>query len=212
MTATTLASLTTHSGSDRAGVLAAAPDVTYLAHKDSMIQALSVSGFTNRLQIRAGEIVEVTGRNRLNLSTRQPIVDDDGGTFTWTGTVTQDVTLSNSGAGTLMVTGPAIYEDGGAYNTVDSALAANDVVTLLGARSTLRQPALFWHKKAFTLVSVPIKKLRATDTVMTTKDMLQMRVTRDSDFIKNQQMMRIDLRPAYGVMNPFFAGQGFGRA
>ena len=53
-------------------------------------------------------------------------------------------------------------------------------------------------------------ELKATDTVATTEDGLQFRVTRDSDFTKNQNKVRSDFRPAYGVMNPFFAGQGFG--
>jgi len=84
------------------------------------------------------------------------------------------------------------------------------VVTLGGAASTIIQPNLFWHKQAFTVASVPIKRLHATDTIATTEDGLQLRVTKDSDFYKNQNQVRIDFRPAYGVMNPFFAGQGFG--
>ena len=28
--------------------------------------------------------------------------------------------------------------------------------------------------------------------------------------IGNEQKVRVDFRPAYGVMNPFFAGQGHG--
>ena len=29
---------------------------------------------------------------------------------------------------------------------------------------------------------------------------------------ENEQKMRIDFRPAYSVLNPFFAGKAFGRA
>jgi hypothetical protein len=58
--------------------------------------------------------------------------------------------------------------------------------------------------------SVPIKKLHSTDTVATTEDGLQFRVSKGSDFLANEQKIRFDFRPAYGVMNPFFAGQGWG--
>lgn len=212
MTATSLPTLTTGAGADRAGTLASNPVVTYVAHKDSMVQTLAVSGFQANLVIKAGEKIQITGRNRLNLSTRQPMIDETGAAILYTGTVTQDVTLSGTGTGNITVTGPAIYETNGAYNTVDSAPVSGDVVTLLGSASTLYQPNLFWHKQAFSIGSVPIKKLYSTDTVATTEDGLQIRVSKYADGDKNKQIVRFDLRPAYAVLNPFFAGQGFGRA
>ena len=160
--------------------------------------------------VAAGETITVTGRNRLNLSTRDVILDDTGAPIVWTATVTESVTLGASGEGNLTVTGPAINETDGQYNTVDSAIQPGDVITLGGAATTIIQPNLFWHKQAFTIASVPIKKLDATDTVATTEDGLQFRVTKDSMFLQNKNQMRIDFRPAYGVMNPFFAGQGYG--
>ena len=213
-TANTLASYTTGSEADRAGTLSASPVATYLGAKDTMTQVLAVTAIgAGSTVIKAGETVKITAAsgavNRLNLSTRSQIVDDAGAPIVWTGVVTEDVTLSG-GAGNITVTGPAIYEAAGQYNTVSQAPVSGDVVTLLGSASTLIQPALFWHKQAFTCASVPIKKLKATDTVATTKDGLQFRVTHDSGFYENEQKVRIDFRPAYGVLNPFFAGQAFG--
>lgn len=212
MTATSLASFTTGAGADRAGTLSANPTVTYLAHKDTMVQSLAVTGFNANLAIKAGEKIQIAGRNRLNLSTRQPMVDETGATILFTGTVTSDVTLDASGNGTVTVAGPAIYEASGAYNTVASAPVSGDVVTLLGSASTLYQPNLFWHKQAFSIGSVPIKKLYSTDTIATTEDGLQIRVSKYADGDKNKQIVRFDLRPAYAVLNPFFAGQGFGQS
>ena len=209
--ATTLASLTSGAGADRVGALSATPDATYLTAKDTMTQTLAVSGFEANLQIKAGEIIEVTGRNRLNMSTRQPVVNASGANVLWTAVVTADVTLSGTGTGNIVVSGPAINEANGGYNTVDSALTSGDVVTLLGSASTLVQPNLFWHPDAFTIASVPIKKLYSTDTIGTTEDGLQMRVSKYADGDKNQQIVRFDFRPAYGTLNPFFAGQSFGR-
>lgn len=212
MTATTLSSYTTHSGADRAGTLSGNPDVTYVAAKDTMTQVLPVTAFQANLQVRAGETIQITGRNRLNLSTRQTILDETGAVIVWTATVTEAVTLGASGEGNITVTGPAIFETDGAYNTTDTAAVSGDVVTLLGAASTIIQPNLFWHKEAFSIGSVPIKKLHSTDTVATTEDGLQFRVSNGVGFLENEQKVRIDFRPAYGVMNPFFAGQGFGSA
>lgn len=212
MTCNTLASYTTGAGADRAGTLSATPTATYVAAKDTMTQTLTVAGFQANLAIKAGETITVTGRNRLNLSTRKPIVDENGANILFSGTVTADVTLNGSGAGSIVVTGPGIFESGGQYNTVDSALTSGDVVTLGGAASTLIQPNLFWHKQAFAIGSVPMKKLYSTDTIATTEDGLQFRISKGVDFLANQQKVRIDFRPAYGVMNPFFAGQGFGRS
>jgi hypothetical protein len=212
MTATTLASYTTGAGADRAGTLAANPVVTYLAAKDTMTQQLSVAGFQANLVIAAGETITITGRNRLNLSTRKPIVDENGDNILFSGTVTTPVTLSGTGTGTLIVTGPAIFEANGQYNTVDSAPVSGDVVTLGGTASSLIQPNLFWHKQAFAIGSVPMKKLYSTDTVATTEDGLQFRISKGVGFLQNQQKVRIDFRPAYSALNPFFSGKGFGRA
>ena len=174
--------------------------------------SIAVTAFQANLVVKAGDRIQVSARNRLNLSTRQPIIDAAGANVLWTGVVTADVTLSGTGTGTLVVTGPGIFEAAGQYNTTDSAIIVTDVVTILGAASTLLQPNLFWHKQAFTCASVPIKKLHSTDTVATTEDGLQLRVSKGSGFLENTNKVRIDFRPAYGVMNPFFAGQGFGSA
>ena len=210
MTATTLSSVTSGAGADRVGALAANPDVTYATAKDTMTQSLSVSGFQANLPIKAGEVIQITGRNRLNLSTRQPIVNGSGANVVFTATVKTDVTLSGTGTGTIVISGPAIYEATGAYNTVDSAPVSGDVITLLGAASTMYQPNLFWHKQAFGIGSVPIAKLYSTDTLGTTKDGLQIRVSKGASIRENKQIVRFDLRPAYSVLNPFFAGQGWG--
>src|SRR5574343_1528844 len=177
LTASTLASYTSSAGADRAGTLSANPDVTYVTAKDTMRQTLAVTGFQANLVVKAGEVVQSTGRNRTNLSTRQAIVDDAGANVLWPGTVTADVTLGASGEGNLVVAGPAIYEATGAYNTSSSAAVSGDVITLLGSASTLYQPNLFWHRNAFAIGSVPIQKLYSTDTLATTEDGLQFRVS-----------------------------------
>ena len=101
-------------------------------------------------------------------------------------------------------------EPNGQYNTVDSALASGDVITLLGATAEVRSPSLFFHPNAFGIGTVKLPKLSATDVVATTEDGFSIRVTRYSDGDKNKNMVRFDMLPAFITFNPFFAGQGFG--
>lgn len=210
MSSNALPSYTSGSATDRAGTLSAAPDATYVTHKDTMIQSIAIAGIgAGTDTIKAGEIVTVAGSNRLGLSTREPFVDQTGSQIIWSGIVTEDVAMVG-GAGTILVAGPAIQETNGQYNTVDVALANGAVLTILGTAATVVQPNMFYHKQAFGLGSVPLKKLFATDTIATTEDGMQIRVTRYADGDANKQKIRFDLLPAYSVFNPFFAGQGFG--
>ena len=211
MTATTLASYTTGSGADRSGTLEANPDVTYVTAKDTMTQSLSLTGLAVGIVIAPGEPIQIAGRNRLNLSTRQPILDETGATVLFRGVVTTGATVNGSGNATITVSGPAIYEAGGSYNTVASAPVSGDVVTLgCATQNKLIQPNLFWHPQAFGIGSVPLKKLYSTDTIATTADGLQFRVSKGTSFLQNKQLVRFDFRPAYACLNPFFAGQGYG--
>lgn len=205
----TLPTYTAGAGADRAGVTSSAPNATYVTHKDTMIQDIPVSGFQAGLQVKAGEILTAAGVNRLNLGTRTLMVDETGAAVPWRGVVAEDVTLTG-GAGTIKVSGPAIFEAGGAYNTVDAAIANGAVVTLAGSASTTYQPNLFWQKQAYSIGSVPIMKLHSTDTIIQTNDGLQLRISYGTDFLKNKQLIRVDLRPAYAALNPFFAGHGYG--
>lgn len=210
MKATTLATYQTGVGADRAGTLTATPDGTYATNRNTMTQSLAVTAFQANLVVKAGEVIQITGRNRLNLATRLPVIDDAGAQVLWTATVNVDVTLGASGEGTLIVTGPALNETDGQYDTVDTAVTSGDVITLLGPAATIIQPNLFFQKNAFAIGSVPMERLSATDTFMDTEDGLQLRVTRFSDGRANTNKVRVDLRPAYAALNPFFAGQGYG--
>ena len=209
-TATTLASYTTGSGATRAGTVAVTPNVTYAAAKDTMTQQIAVTGFQANLAISAGETIEITGRNRLNLATRTQATRADGTPVLFTGTVVSDVTLDGSGDGTITITGPAIFEASGGYNTTATAVTSGDVVTLGGSADSLIAPNMFWHPDAFTIAYVDMKKLQATDTIYRSTDGLVMRCSKDSSIRANKQIVRFDLRPAYGTTNPFLAGQSFG--
>ena len=208
LTSNALSSFTSGDSSDRVGALASTPDSTYVTAKDTMQQTLSVSGLDGTV-IRAGDMVTIAGVNRLNVATRQPMIDAAGNTVPWTGTVVADATIT-AGAATIVVSGAAIYEANGQYNNVTAAPASGDVVAILGAASTLYQPNLFYTKQAFGIGTVKLPKLYSTDTIATTSDGFSIRVSKYADGDANTQKIRFDLLPAYACFNPLFAGQGFG--
>ena len=84
------------------------------------------------------------------------------------------------------------------------------VATILGSAATTYQPNLFWHKNAFAIGSVPMKRLSAQDTFAKTQDGIQIRVTQGSDFLANTNKVRIDIRPAFAALNPFWGGHLWG--
>lgn len=211
MVSNALKSRTVTTAADLVGAITAtAVDATYATHKDTMIQTIEVDGITNNAVVKAGDIVEVTGKFQRSLSTREVMYDNTGAGVKWRGVVTEDATASGAGVVTLSVAGPAIYEASGQYNTVSAALAENDVITILGSSGATVQPGLLFHKQAFGLGTVKLPKLYSTDTVATTEDGFSIRVSKYSDGDTNKQMVRFDMLPAYATFNPFFGGQFFG--
>ncbi len=215
LTAQALGSYTTNTVADLAGALNGTPTQTYVSVRDSMQQTLAVDGFTGTPTIVAGSVVEIPTRYIVNQSTRQPALDAAGNNIPWRGVVQADVTLA-AGAGNLVVSSPAIHETTGtrdaAYNTVVDALADNDVINIISPDDATYQPNLFYHPQAFAMASVKLPKLYSTDTEVTTEDGFSIRCSKYADGDANQQKVRFDLLPAYGTLNPFFAGHGYGVA
>ena len=214
ITSVALASHTTTSEADRAGTLSSTPTATYASVKDSMQQTLAVAGIgAGSTVIKAGDVVEIPTRFLLNQATRTLQLDAAGAQIPWRGVVQADVTLS-SGAGNIVVSSPAIKETTGsrdsAYDTVVAALTSGDVINLLGAASDILQPNLFYHPQAFSLASVKLPKLFSTDTLGKIEESFSIRVSKYADGDANVQKIRFDLLPAYSVLNPWFAGHGYG--
>jgi hypothetical protein len=195
---------------DRIGAFTGAPTATYVGAKDTMTQVWAVTGFSNGATLVAGDILEVTGRFYVSQGSRQTIFDEAGAAVKFRATVATGVTLGASGEGNVTVTGAGIYEADGGYNTVAAALTTSDVITVLGTSGATVQPALFFHPQAVALATVKLPKLYITDTVAVTKDGISLRVSKYSDGDKNLQKVRFDLLPAFGMLNPFFCGQGHG--
>ena len=214
LTGVTLSSFTTGAEADRAGTLNGAPTQTYVSVKDTMQQTLAVTGLgAGATEVKAGDVIEITGTEMLNKSTRKPALDELGAAIPFRAVVAADATLT-AGAGNIVISGPFINETNGQYNTAQitggGPLAGTEVITLLGAADKLLQPNLFYHKQAFSLASVRLPKLYSTDTTVVTKDGFSIRCSKYADGDANQQKVRFDLLPAYATLNPFFAGHGWG--
>ena len=208
MTSDSLASFTAGSNSGRVGAIIGTPNAAYVTAKDTMTQSITVDGLGVSGTVKAGEIIEVTGKFYLNQSTRKIILNGGVG-VKWRAVVTEDAVISGN-AVTIIVAGPAIKESTEQYDTINAALADGDVVTFLNTDDAITQPNMFYHKNAYSIGSVPLPRLSAQDTFMKSKDGLQIRMSRGSSLRENKQIMRLDLLPAFAVLNPFLAGQGFG--
>ena len=207
-----LRSFTSGTAADRAGTLAANPDVTWATHKDTMIQSISVAGFTASSTIKAGEVIEITGRYHTNPRNTNTLVDESGAEVPFRWTVTADVTLDGAGAGTVSVTNAAIFDaaSNNQYDNVSAAPVSGDVITILGAASTVYKPNLAYHEDAFSYATVQLPKLYATDTTYQSADGLTFRATRFADGLANKNILRVDLMPAFGISNPMHAVRCYG--
>lgn len=198
----------------RTGTLAAAPDSTYVTHKDTMIQTLSLTGLTASVTdaVRPGDQIVITesGRSRINPHTKEIIFDTAGDPVEYTFTVVTGGNTDAGGAVTVTATCAALNESDGAYNNISTALASGDTFTILGSANATYQTSLFYHKDAYALATVDIPKLHSTDTVMRSEDGFVIRMSRYANGDANTNKVRFDLLPAYGVLNPAFAGNGFG--
>ncbi len=201
---------------DRAGTLAATPTATFDAHKDTMIQTLSLTGLSTGVTdaLRPGDVLEFPTRYAINIKNKQVIMGADGAPVPFRCTVVTGGNTDAAGAVTVTVTNAAIYGASGGqnqqYSTVASALTSGDVFNILGTANATYQPNLFYHKSAIALGTVKLPRLHATDFFLRSKDGLVIRVTQFSDGIVNKQIWRMDVLPVLAAVNPLFIGKGFG--
>lgn len=210
-------SLTTYqAGADtaRSGTLLAAPVQTYLSAKDSMIQTLSLTGLDTGITdaILPGETIVITTalRTHINIRSRTVAFDDSGAQIQWKFRVVTGGDTDGSGNVSVQVTNSAINEAVGQYNNIFTELEAGDGFTILGTEDVIYQPSLFYHKDAFSLETVNLPRLAATEGSSVTRDGFNIRFTKYSDGDANVQKARFDLLPVFAVLNPLFAGHGFG--
>jgi len=137
------------------------------------------------------------------------VLDSSGNKIPFTAVIQSAANSDGSGAVTVTISGSSIYE-AGKFDNCDSALTNGDVVTVLGAASTVYKPNIFFHKDAVTLATIPLPRLHSTDAYITTKDGFSIRVSKYANGDKNTNKVRFDLLAAFGVINPHMVGRAFG--
>ena len=195
-------------------ITATAVTQTYLAAKGTYQTTIEVDGFANSTAgvVKAGDVIQIAGRSYLNQQTKQPIYGELGDPILYTGVVSADADSNGSGVATIILNGPAIYEATGQYNTVDSAFAEDDAVTIIsGAAAATNKPNLFYHKDAFGLATVALPRLvGGVESSSASYEGISVRVSRYANGQTNKQSYRFDLLPAFASFNPLLAGRFFG--
>jgi hypothetical protein len=223
MQAYTSNALTNHTAGNQvsnAGITVASPPIqTYVSTKDTYTMDVALTGLTATTgTIAVGESLQFTAASGslawLNQETKQAFTDASGGFVKFTATVLAGGTADGSGNLTVTVTGPSIFDaTAPAYNSVTQAIAAGDGVAVISAAANLgvTQPNLFYHRDAFGLCSVKLKKLKGWDSSVVNNEGFSIRLTQFSDAVKNTHGWRFDMLPAFTAFNPYMAGRFFGK-
>ena len=195
-------------------VTSANSGVTYPSVKDTMQQTISITGFPTGTAdvLLAGDVLQFDTVLLVNQQVKEAIFDDTGSTKKFTATVVNDVASDGGGIGIVTITAPIIDDAvNPQYNTVVAEPGIGDSVTVVsGATGAVNQPNLFYHRDAFTMATVQLPKLAAKESSIVNNEGFSIRVHRYSDGDANRQMVRFDMLPAYGAMNPLMAGKFFG--
>ena len=150
----------------------------------------------------------------VHLRNHQLVRGQNGAFIPLTVSVLEDAVFDGGGNASVTVSGCGVYETGvnGAYNTIDSLIEVGDDVVVQEAVSTSYGPGLAFHEGFFGMGSIKLKELDATDSSFTTKDGLNFRISRFADGVGNKHQIRIDFRPTFACLNPFFGEKVYGVA
>ena len=192
------------SGAPGTGItLSATPLATYITYKDSYQMTLALTGLTTTTgTLKAGQQLSFPGSLLLNMRNGKK-VRKGGVAIPFTATVLADVTADGSGNVSVLVSGAAIQETDGAFNTVDVKLTSGDVVTVLdGATAVDKRPALAYCEGFVGMGSVVLPKLHSIDSNIINHKGVSIRVHRFSDGLGNKNRYRFDILPTFATFNP----------
>lgn len=161
--------------------------------KPGETQTLVVDGGTGALT--PGAVFTIAGVYEVNPETK----DQNGKLRQFT------VVSTNATNATQLTISPAIVPSGAKQN-VSAAPADNAPLTFVGAASSNYDQGLFFHKDAFTLVTVDLDMPNDVDwKARETHRGVSMRALRQFDIINDRWITRLDVLPAYGVLYPDWA-------
>ncbi len=213
-----LASRTIGSAAGAASVtVKTAVNIKYEDVKDTMTMQVTLTGESLAgLALKAGDQVRFDTIYWLNQRNKEVMYGADDAPVKFTATVTADAAAVGNDI-TVTLSAPVIYRTAAAdapqYNTASKAVAAGDAVTILGTAGASIRPSLFYHESAIAMGSVVLPALHGKDSSVLTSEKggLSIRVTKDADTVKNQQIVRFDILPSFAMLDSRLAGQFFGR-
>ena len=189
------------------------PTQTYVAAKDTYQTTIALKGLDTSQTgvLKQGDVLRIEGRYWNQLQTKQQAAGRAGAGIAYTGVVNADVDSDSGGDVTVVLNGPAIFEATTNYDTISSAVAVDDIVTVIsGTAEGSTTPNLFYHKDAFGFLTVDLPKLHTLDSMVVNYMGMSIRVHKYSDGDANKQICRFDVLPAYATYNPLFAGRFYG--
>jgi len=184
----------TNGSATNGAVNGASQAVTYATAKDTYGQNLACDGFGANATIKKGQVFTIANRYAVNPRTQAKLG------YLQQFTVTADTTADGTGAvAALPITPPIITS--GAYQTVDSAVADNDVITWVGSASTTYKQNFCYHKSAIALAYVrPAKPSTGEYSYAEDPDTgISLRLWAFSDGTADTHSYRADI--IYGVKN-----------
>lgn len=189
-------------------------NVNYRSVKTTMTQTLAINGLTGSMTIKAGEVFTIQNVYAWDWRANQQLP------YLQQFTVTADATMS-SGAGNLTISPPIIVQgtsDGTdvygntAFATVGTVPASGAYIKFVGALSTSLNIRSAFHKRAISLVSVPLHMpftgvaAQATDP----ETGISIRYWRGSDISTGAHIHRWDCMYGAAVMDPFLGARTVG--
>lgn len=165
---------------------------TYAASKSTGTMVLPTDGWGSSVTIAQGDVFTISGVYAINPVSKValPYLQQ----FVVKAAVTADQTTTNE---TPITIAPPIITSG-PYQTVDSAPADGDTITIMGTASTNYRQNMVFHKNAFALV---MRDLAMPDSVgfkgRESHNGFSVRVVKDYDIDNDNEIIRLDI--LYGV-------------
>ena len=161
--------------------------------------ALTVDAGTG--QIAEGSVFTIQGVYEVNPETKAS-----------TGQLRQFTALATNATNATSITISPPIVPSGAKQNVTNAPADNAPITILGTASNNYDQGLFFHRDAFTMVTVDLEMPNGVDwKARETMDGVSMRLVRDWDIINDEWVTRLDILPGYAVLYEDWAVKALSR-
>lgn len=184
---------------DSAALNSGTLSTTYATAGENNEMTLTAANFdASTVVLKQGDVINLAGVFAINPVSKQ------AQSYLQDFVVKSDVTSSGAGAASITVS-PAIITSG-PYQTVSAAPASNATITVKGTADTAYRQNLVFHKNAFALAMVQLKKPEGVAfSAVETFDGYSCSVTKAYDQTNREETIRIDILAAVKAIDPRLA-------